>query len=118
MAIEKAKIQLKINPNDAEVLADLGAYYSDIEDKEKALEYIEKALAIDSDKEGVRKRAVSTFEKIGMRKEAMQWIDASLLDYIDSQVELSELAVDKRYLELKKKLKQQGANTLNKNNYQ
>ena len=118
MAIEKAKIQLKINPNDAEVLADLGAYYSDIEDKEKALEYIEKALAIDPDKEGVRKRAVSTFEKIGMRKEAMQWIDASLLDYIDSQVELSELAVDKRYLELKKKLKQQGANTLNKNNYQ
>ena len=105
-AIEKAKIQLKINPNDAEVLADLGAYYSDIKDKEEALEYIEKALAIDPDKEGVRKRAVSTYEKIGMREKAMKWINVSLLDYIDSQVELQELAADTEYVALKKKLKQ------------
>ncbi|MDZ7659791.1 protein kinase domain-containing protein [Fodinibius sp.] len=105
-AIEKAKNQLQINPNNADVLADLGAYYSDIEDEAKALEFIEKALAIDPDKEGVRKRAVTTYEKLGMRNKALHWINAPMLDYVESQVELKELAADTRYLELKKNMKQ------------
>ena len=105
-AIEKAKVQLEINPNDADVLADLGAYYSDIEEKEKALTHIEKALALNSASERIRERAVSTYEKLGMRTKALQWIQASMFGYIESQVELRQLAADPDYLQLKKQLQQ------------
>lgn len=105
-AIEKARIQLKINPKDADIWADLGAYYSDIHDREKALMHIEKALSINSENERVLERAVSTYEKLGMRNKAMQWIQASMFDFIEAQVELAELAADPEYLQLKKKLRQ------------
>lgn len=102
-AIEKARSQLEVNPNDAEVLADLGAYYSDVQDKKSSLDFIKRALAIDSNNIIVRERAVSTYENLGMREEALRWLDASILSNIEAQPELESLIQDPRFQEFKEK---------------
>jgi len=103
-AIKKAKEQLEINPNDPEITADLGAYYSDIGDSAAALRYIQKALSLDDGNIVVRQRAVSTYEKLGMRKSALKWINVSMLSDIESQPELTALVKDPRYRDLKRRL--------------
>lgn len=106
-AIEKAQAQLEVNPRNAEVLADLGAYYSDVQDTAQSLEYMERALTIDSENIMVRERAVSTYESLGMREEALKWINASIISNIEAQPELQDLIKDPRFRKLNEKLKQQ-----------
>ncbi|MDX1586370.1 MAG: protein kinase [Balneolaceae bacterium] len=103
-AIEKAQAQLEVNPRSAEVLADLGAYYSDVRDTTQSLEFMKRALNIDSENIMVRERAVSTYESLGMREEALKWINASIISNIKAQPELKELTEDPRFQELSKKL--------------
>lgn len=98
-AIDKALTQLEVNNRDASVLADLGAYYSDVQDTTQSLDYIERALAIDSENVMVRERAVSTYESLGMREEAIRWISPAILTNIESQPELEQLKNDPRYKE-------------------
>ncbi|MDZ7692839.1 MAG: tetratricopeptide repeat protein [Balneolaceae bacterium] len=104
MAIEKALAQLEVNAEAPDVVADLGAYYSDIGDTTQALTYIERALTLNSDNLRVRQRAVSTYEKLGMREQALGWIDVTMLSDIESQPELSNLVEDPRYLDRKEEL--------------
>lgn len=104
-AIEKAKKQLEVNPNDAETIADLGAYYSDTGDTLKAHEYILKALSLNDENILIRQRAVSIYEKLGKREEALQWVTPAMTSDIESQPELAALVKDPRYAELKKKFK-------------
>jgi len=103
-AIEKAQKQMDVNPNDAEVIADLGAYYSDTGDSSNARIYIKKALALNDDDIQVRQRVVSTYEKLGLRSEALHWINAAMLSDIESQPELAALIKDPRFQALKEKL--------------
>lgn len=112
-AIEKAREQLSINPNAPEVVADLGAYYSDTGDSSTALSYIKKALSLDDENIMVRQRAVSTYEKLGMRTKALKWINASMLSDIEVQPELAALVNDPRYADLKKKLEKSSQHELN-----
>lgn len=102
-AIEKAQVQLEVNPNDPEVLADLGAYYSDVGDTSNAVAYIQRATTLSDDNILVRQRAVATYEKLGMRQDALKWIEPSMISDIESQPEFSALILDPDYLELKKK---------------
>jgi len=104
VAIEKAQDQLDINPNDPEVLADLGAYYSDVGDASNAIAYIQRATSLNNDNILIKQRAVATYEKLGMRKDALKWIEFSMISDIESQPELRALISDPAYLELKKKL--------------
>jgi len=106
-AIEKARDQLEVNPNSPQVLADLGAYYSDVNDTSNALRYINQALELNSENIMVRQRAVSTLENIGLRTEALSWIDASMLTDLESQPELKALVSDPRYAELKEKFEKE-----------
>jgi len=107
-AIEKANTVLKINPNDAEVLADLGAYYSDVGDSINALHHLKRAIAINPENMTVQERAVFTYEKLGMRHEAINWIKSSvILANIETQPELEALTEDTRFQVLKEKLKNQ-----------
>jgi len=98
-AIEKAQVQLEVNPNSAELLGDLGAYYSDVRDTTQSLEYMKRALNLDSDNVMVLERAVSTYENLGMREEALRWVRPSIISTIESQPELEELINDPRYKE-------------------
>ena len=104
-AIDRAKEQLEVNPNNAEMLADLGAYYSDVRDTSQSLEYMNRALKIDSSNIMVRERAVSTYESLGMREEALRWLDASIISNIEAQPELVSLVEDPRFQEFKEKVR-------------
>lgn len=103
-AIEKAEEQLSVNPNDAVILADIGAYYSDLNQPENARKFIENALEINDQNLFVRIRAVSVYEKIGERNEALNWIIAAMIEDIEMQPELENLVRDPKYIERRKQL--------------
>ncbi len=103
-AIERAHKVLEINPNDAEVMADLGAYYSDVDNSVSALQYLHKSLELDPDNILVQQRAVFTYENLGMRQEALSWINSSIIADLETQPELQKLTKDPRFKELKAKM--------------
>lgn len=103
-AIEKAYKVLEINPNDAEVMADLGAYYSDIDDSMSALQYLQKSIKLDADNISVQQRAVFTYEKLGMRQEALNWINPAIIADLETQPELQDLVRDPRFKAVKTKI--------------
>lgn len=103
MAIEKAHEELEVNPENVSVLASLGAYYSDIDDTTRALDYIEKAIDRNAGMVHVRHRAVAVYEQLGMREEALKWIDSTMVSQIEALPEYRELVKDPRYRDLKEK---------------
>lgn len=102
-AIEKAHQQLEINSEDVQTLAFMGSYYSDINDTTNALKYIRRAAELNPSNIYVRRRALTTYEKLGMREEALEWVDSSLTSWIEAQPDFRELTEDSRYRELKDK---------------
>ncbi|MDZ7773520.1 MAG: protein kinase [Balneolaceae bacterium] len=103
-AIRRAEEQLQVNPGDAQVMADLGGYYADLADTARALSWIRKATALTPQNVRVRHRAVFVYEKSGMRDEALEWIQPSMLPDIESQPEFRELVADPAYGNLKEQL--------------
>lgn len=103
-AIARAKDQLDVNPNSPDILADIATYNSDIGNRDEAIQFIEKALSIDEDNLRVRQRAVSTYENLGMRSEALKWITSSMTSELEGQPEFESLTSSQEYLELKSEL--------------
>lgn len=101
LAVKKAEGQLRINPNDAYVLADLGAYHSDLGHRQQALQYISKALGMGKDDIVIRQRAVAVYEKLGLRDMALEWITAAMTNDLEMQPELKNLVNDPKYVALK-----------------
>lgn len=100
-ALDKAFIQLRVNPNDSRILADIGGYYSDVADSSNAVKYIEKALKINPNSKVVREGAVTVYEQLGMREKALQWIDESMISTIEIEPDFELLIKDPRYIALK-----------------
>ena len=101
-AIEIAEKQLKINPNDAELISNLAAYYADIGNKKNSQSLLEKSLKIAPDDVQVIYRAATTYEQLGSRDKALQWLSLAIRKgysktEIESQPELKELVADTRY---------------------
>lgn len=109
-AIEKAKQQYEVNPNDPLVLADIGAYYSDLDNSGEAIGFINRALDINDQNLFIRLRAVSIYEKLEMREMALQWISEAMIEDIESQPELQDLANDPAFQALKNQLVNQPNN--------
>lgn len=103
-AIEKAEQQLEVNPYDAMIIADLAAYYSDVDDTLSAVTKIERALELNEDNLRIRLRAVSVYENIGQRQEALNWITKPMIADIDEQPEFQELIKDEQYQNLRNQL--------------
>jgi len=103
-AIEKAEQQLQVNPNDAMIIADLAAYYSDVDDTLNAVTNIERALELNEENLRIRMRAVAVYENVGRRKEALNWITWPMLADIDEQPEFKELIKDNDYQILRNQL--------------
>lgn len=101
IAIKKAEEQLRVNPNDVYVLADLGAYHSDLGHRQQALQYISKALGMGKDDIVIRQRAVAVYEKLGLREMALEWITAAMTNDLEMQPELENLVNDPKYVALK-----------------
>jgi serine/threonine-protein kinase len=103
-AIEKAEQQLQVNPNDAMIIADLAAYYSDVDDTLNAITNIERALELNEDNLRIRMRAVAVYENVGQRQEALNWITWPMIADIDEQPEFKELIQDDDYQILRNQL--------------
>lgn len=102
-AARKAESQLESDSSNAVLLGHLGTYYSELGDSARVVKYISRATDLNPDMVRVRRAAVAAYEQLGMREEALRWIDASMTGWVESQPDFQELIQDPRYLKLKKK---------------
>ncbi len=94
---------LKANPNDAVMLSDLAMFVaSEGSERQEPLELIERALALAPQDTDVEFNAAETYESIGYRKEALDWVAKLVaagypLDDITESPVLVDLVKDKRF---------------------
>lgn len=94
---------LKANPNDAVMLSDLAMFVaSEGNERQEPLVLIERALALAPQDTDVQFNAAETYESIGYRKEALDWVAKLIaagypLDDINGSPVLADLVKDKRY---------------------
>ena len=89
------------------MLSDIAVFYSDLENSEQAIDYIEKALSMNQEDIDILVNAVSTYENLGMRQEALEWVRADITSRIEWLPDLQLLKNDSDYIELKEKLLKQ-----------
>ncbi|NBC26664.1 MAG: protein kinase [Bacteroidetes bacterium] len=104
-AIELAKEQKEINPNDPLVSIDLAGYQAKIGDEEKARDNIETALELAPDNTLVMFIAGTAYEQMGDREEALHWIEKAIehghsKSEIMNQPDLQDLISDERFQRL------------------
>jgi serine/threonine-protein kinase len=104
-AVELAQERIKINPNDADVIAQLAGYYSMIGEPGKAEAMIEKALKLAPRDVQVMYRAAAAYEQLEKREKALYWIAKALENgysrsEIEHQPELQQLIADERFQQL------------------
>jgi tetratricopeptide (TPR) repeat protein/TolB-like protein/predicted Ser/Thr protein kinase len=77
-AADLALAELRVNPRNAEVLADLAKYYAALGEEKQALEVITRCLALgDPGPEG-RFAVAEAFNLLGRTVEALDWLEKSL----------------------------------------
>jgi serine/threonine-protein kinase len=105
-AAKMCREALKANPNDPEMLSDLAMFIaSEGDERQEPLVLIEKALALGPQDTYVQFNAAETYESLGYRKEALDWLGKLIasgypLDDINHSPVLADLIKDKRYAEL------------------
>lgn len=104
-AITMAEAQLAVNPNNANVISNLAAYYADVGDSTKSLTYLKKAVELAADDVQIMYQTASTYEHLGNREQALLWIGRALTNgyprsEIKNQPELEKLVADIRYKQL------------------
>jgi len=105
-AAKMCREALKANPNDPEMLSDLAMFIaSEGDERQEPLVLIEKALALGPQDTYVQFNAAETYESLGYRKEALDWLGKLIasgypLDDINHSPVLADLIKDKRYTEL------------------
>lgn len=102
-AAQMCRDALKTNPNDPVVLSDLAMFLaSEGDERQEPLLLIEKALALAPEDTYVQFNAAETYESLGFRKEALDWVHKllasgyPLADIQESPV-LSDLVRDSRF---------------------
>ncbi len=101
-AIRLAQHQLTVNPSDAEIMASLGGYYAMIGNTDSSRLCTERSLQLNSKDAAILFHAGTTYERIGDRTRALEWIGKSLdagysISEISNQPELKNLYKDTRY---------------------
>ncbi len=104
-AIRMALEQLKVNPNDPDVVSNLAEYYAMTGEVTKALSHINQALEMAPKDVEVMYRAGAAYEQLGERDKALHWIGRALENgysrsEIENQPELRELVADAKYQQL------------------
>ena len=105
-AIKIGEKQLKVNPNDYDIISNIASYYADIGNKSKSLDLLQKSLKMAPDDVQVNYRAATIYEQLGDRDQAVFWIARAIkngysISDIENQPELKNLTADQRYLNLK-----------------
>ncbi len=104
--IEMAEPYLQFNPRNADVLSDLAGATSKIGDRDKALSYIERLLAVDRKDMSIYFDAAKYYEVLGERDQALQYLDEALkngqsLLLVEETPWLEDLLTDPRYKKMK-----------------
>jgi serine/threonine-protein kinase len=107
-AIELAERERKVNPFNAESIADLATYYTVIKDKMSALPLLRTALDLGGRSPNVCATVAQAYEDIGERVLALQTLATAFrLGYSPSELErnpqMKQLLIDPRYQELLKR---------------
>jgi len=114
-AIALAEKELRVNPNDADVMSNLAAYYADINDSTMARQLMIKSLNIAPDNSSVLYRAATINEHFNNREKALYWIRKALesgfsRSEIEQEPELKDLVSDSRYKQLVAELNKNNKN--------
>jgi tetratricopeptide (TPR) repeat protein len=73
-AIELASADLKVNPNDSDVLSDIAQYYSMLGDRVHALEYLRQALQYGHSEKELLFSAAEVYNQLGETGPALEWL--------------------------------------------
>jgi Flp pilus assembly protein TadD len=98
---------LKLNPTDTQILSQLSGYYADLGKKTESRAAIRKAISLAPDDKGVMSHAVTTYELLGDREQAIIWLTKVLAQGpiphdIKYDLEMKNLREDPRYKQLTK----------------
>jgi len=101
-ALGLAREQLRVRPEDADLITQLAVYSAGVGDTTAALGYLGNAVALSPDDESVMFQMGLTYEVLGRREEALDWLESAVENgYSREQVEgtpdLRELCADERY---------------------
>jgi serine/threonine-protein kinase len=77
-AIELASAQLKASPNDANVLGDMGEMYSMLGDAPRAIDFMNRALAINHTDNGLMFNAAQIYNQLQQTGPALEWLGKAL----------------------------------------
>ena len=104
-AIRLAEENLAENPGKAAVMADLAGYYGMIGERDRGLELLELATKSDIRDAYVMGVVAESFEDLGDRNRAVQWIGTALasgldIGWIERRPSLNSLRDDSRYKEI------------------
>ena len=101
-ALETAAAQLKVNPNDTEVLSGIALYDAHLGQTKDAETYISRALQLSPRNSDTLFTSAIVYEIINDREKALQAVDEAVkagysLDEIEKEPELRLLQADTRY---------------------
>ena len=101
-AAQLAEKNREVNPHDPDLLSDLAGYYSMTGDGTNALSLLQVAVDLKPDDLNVFFRIGATYETLGEREQALQWIEKALeRGYSQAEIEnapgLKELRADTRF---------------------
>ncbi len=101
-AIERALEEHAVNPNDPDIIASLAGYHVMIGEEARARDYIQDALTMAPENASVLYVAATTFERLGEREQALQYIERAIdrgysRAEIMAQPELRALIADPRF---------------------
>jgi tetratricopeptide (TPR) repeat protein len=104
-AVELAHEELRLRPNDPEVLCHLAGYHADLGERDAGIAALEAAIAQAPADPLLIADIAHTFEDLDQRERALEWVERAFAngvspDYFDEQAALRDLLADKRYREL------------------
>jgi len=73
-AIELASADLKVNPNDSDVLSDIAQYYSMLGNRDQALDYLGQALQHGHSEKQLLFSAAEVYNQLGDSGPALEWL--------------------------------------------
>jgi serine/threonine-protein kinase len=110
-AIGLALRQLDVNPDDAEIMSFLGGYYAMVGNIDSSRICTERSLFLNKNDAGILFHAGTTYERIGERERALEFIGKALdagysVSEIINQPELKEMYSDPKYKIMIKRIQQ------------
>jgi serine/threonine protein kinase/tetratricopeptide (TPR) repeat protein len=116
-ALETATAQLKVNPNNTEVLSGIALYDAHLDRTKDAERYISRALELSPKNSDTLFTSALVYEIIGHRDKALRALDEAVkagysLDEIEKEPELRGLQADPRYEQWLKQEKTRTSSTI------